>query len=75
MGAVIGKFRCRNKGVNMLTAFINIETLAFQWMAQAGRWQFFNLCTIPAEKIHIIRIFFFNRRNGWLGYKSSYRRY
>ena len=38
LGAVIGKFRCRNKKVNMLTAFINIETLAFQWMSQAGRW-------------------------------------
>ncbi len=47
LGAVIGKFRTRNKNKNLLTKFINIETLSFQWMSQAGRWQLFNLCTIP----------------------------
>lgn len=36
-GAVIGKFRTRNKNASLLTRFINIETLSFQWMAQAGR--------------------------------------
>ena len=36
-GAVIGKFRTRNRNASLLTRFINIETLAFQWMAQAGR--------------------------------------
>ena len=41
LGAVIGKFRTRNRDVNLLTRFINIETLSFQWMAQAGRWQLF----------------------------------
>lgn len=35
VGAVIGKFRTRNKNATILTRFINIETLAFQWMAQA----------------------------------------
>ena len=38
-GAVIGKFRTRNRNASLLTRFINIETLAFQWMAQAiGGW-------------------------------------
>ena len=40
-GAVIGKFRTRNRNASLLTRFINIETLAFQWMAQAGRFQLF----------------------------------
>ncbi|MSE22766.1 glycosyltransferase, partial [Lactobacillus parabuchneri] len=31
-GAVIGKFRTRNKNASLLTRFINIETLSFQWM-------------------------------------------
>lgn len=64
LGAVIGKFRCRNKRVNMLTAFINIETLAFQWMSQAGRWQFFNLCTIPGTNF-IIRRSLIEEMGGW----------
>lgn len=37
LAAVIGKFRTRNKNASLLTRFINIETLSFQWMAQAGR--------------------------------------
>ena len=55
---------CRNKKVNMLTAFINIETLAFQWMSQAGRWQFFNLCTIPGTNF-IIRRSLIEEMGGW----------
>ncbi|KHF20800.1 glycosyl transferase family 2, partial [Vibrio parahaemolyticus] len=41
LGAVIGKFRTRNRNASWLTRFINIETLSFQWMAQAGRWALF----------------------------------
>lgn len=54
VGAVIGKFRTRNKNATILTRFINIETLAFQWMAQAGRRQLFKLCTIPGTN-YVIR--------------------
>ncbi len=46
-GAAIGKFRTRNKGTNLLTRFINIETLSFQWMIQGGRWKLFKLCLLP----------------------------
>lgn len=52
--AVIGKFRTRNKNATLLTRFINIETLSFQWMAQAGRQQLFHLCTIPGTN-YVIR--------------------
>lgn len=64
LGAVIGKFRCRNKNVNLLTKFINIETLTFQWMAQAGRWQLFNLCTIPGTNF-VIRRSIIEGIGGW----------
>jgi cellulose synthase/poly-beta-1,6-N-acetylglucosamine synthase-like glycosyltransferase len=47
LGAVLGKFRTVNKDVNLLTRFINIETLSFQSMLQAGRWQMHNIATLP----------------------------
>jgi len=47
LGAVIGKFRTVNKNRNLLTRFINIETLSFQSMLQAGRWQMHNIATLP----------------------------
>lgn len=53
--AVIGKFRTRNKYASLLTRFINIETLSFQWMAQAGRQQLFKLATIPGTNYVIQR--------------------
>lgn len=63
-GAVIGKFRTRNKTKNLLTKFINIETLSFQWMAQAGRWRLFKLCTIPGTNF-IIRRSIIEAIGGW----------
>ncbi|RKD23627.1 Glycosyltransferase, catalytic subunit of cellulose synthase and poly-beta-1,6-N-acetylglucosamine synthase [Caminicella sporogenes DSM 14501] len=64
LGAVIGKFRTRNKNKNFLTRFINIETLSFQWMAQAGRWKLFRLCTIPGTNF-IIRRSILEKLGGW----------
>ncbi|GAA3401737.1 glycosyltransferase family 2 protein [Paenibacillus hodogayensis] len=64
LGAVIGKFRTRNRDANLLTRFINIETLSFQWMAQAGRWRLFKLCTIPGTNF-IMRREIVERIGGW----------
>jgi len=47
LGAVLGKFRTRNRKRNLLTRFINIETLSFQSILQAGRWQLFDIATLP----------------------------
>lgn len=63
-GAVIGKFRCRNKNRNLLTRFINLEGIYFQWMAQAGRWQLFKLCTIPGTNF-LIRRSILEKLGGW----------
>lgn len=63
-GAVIGKFRTRNKNASILTRFINIETLSFQWMAQAGRQQLFKLGTIPGTN-YVIRRNIIEQIGGW----------
>lgn len=47
VGAVLGKFRTINKNHNLLTRFINIETLSFQSILQAGRWQMHRIATLP----------------------------
>lgn len=54
-GAVVGKFRVLNANKNMLTRMINIETLTFQWLAQAGRWFWFKMTTIPGTNFAIRR--------------------
>ncbi|GGF93414.1 glycosyl transferase family 2 [Paenibacillus albidus] len=64
LGAVIGKFRTRNRDASLLTRFINIETLSFQWMAQAGRWKLFKLCTIPGTNF-IMRRSIIESIGGW----------
>lgn len=64
LGAVIGKFRTRNKYASLLTRFVNIETLAYQCMNQAGRFFFFRLCTIPGTN-YVIRRELIDRMGGW----------
>lgn len=64
LGAVVGKFRTRNKEVNLLTRFINVETLSFQWLLQAGRCHFFGITTIPGTNF-IIRRSLLTRMGGW----------
>lgn len=64
LGAVLGKFRTVNKNRNLLTRFINIETLSFQSMLQAGRWQMHRIATLPGTNFvmwhHLIK-----QLNGW----------
>jgi cellulose synthase/poly-beta-1,6-N-acetylglucosamine synthase-like glycosyltransferase len=47
LAAALGKFRTVNKNATLLTRFINIETLSFQSILQAGRWQMHNIATLP----------------------------
>lgn len=64
LGAVIGKFRTRNRDASILTRFVNIETLAYQCMNQAGRFFFFKLCTIPGTNF-VIRRSIIEEMGGW----------
>ena len=64
LGAVIGKFRTRNRNASILTRFVNIETLAYQCMNQAGRFFFFQLCTIPGTNF-VMRRSIIEAIGGW----------
>ncbi|MDC7289743.1 glycosyltransferase family 2 protein [Blautia schinkii] len=64
LGAVIGKFRTRNRNASLLSRFVNIETLAYQCMNQAGRYFFFKLCTIPGTN-YVIRRSIIEEIGGW----------
>jgi len=64
LGAVIGKFRTRNRDASLLTRFVNIETLSHQCMNQAGRWFYFGLCTIPGTNF-VIRKSIIDEIGGW----------
>lgn len=63
-GAAVGKFRVVNAKKNLLTRFINIETITFQWLAQAGRWFLFKMTTIPGTNFAIRRSIL-ERLGGW----------
>jgi cellulose synthase/poly-beta-1,6-N-acetylglucosamine synthase-like glycosyltransferase len=54
MAAVIGKFRTINRRRNWLTRLINIETLAFQWILQAGRYHISKVAILPGTN-YVIR--------------------
>lgn len=64
LGAVIGKFRTVNRHRNLLTRFINIETLSFQSILQAGRWKLFKLSTLPGTNF-VIRKSLLEKLGGW----------
>ncbi|WP_088226107.1 glycosyltransferase [Desulfosporosinus sp. FKB] len=64
LGAVVGKFRTRNKNANILTRFVNIETLNFQWTVQAGRCSLFGLTTITGTNF-LIRRSILEKIKGW----------
>ncbi len=64
LGAVLGKFRTVNKNATLLTRFINIETLSFQSMLQAGRWQMHNIATLPGTNF-VMWSSLVTKMNGW----------
>lgn len=45
--AVLGKFRVANRSRNLLTRFISLETLTYQWTVQAGRWLLARVAILP----------------------------
>lgn len=51
--AAIGKFRTINKDRTNLTRFVNIESLSFQWIIQAGRSFLFDIAILPGTNFVI----------------------
>jgi cellulose synthase/poly-beta-1,6-N-acetylglucosamine synthase-like glycosyltransferase len=64
IGAVLGQFRTINRSRNLLTAFINLETLAFQGIVQAGRCAFFKVGILPGTNF-VIRKKVLEEAEGW----------
>ncbi len=64
LGAVIGKFRAINKNENLLLRFLNIESLSFQWIVQAGRWMLLKVCTLPGTNF-LIHKRILEKLDGW----------
>src|SRR5205807_10204649 len=64
LAAAVGKFRCLNRSRNLLTRFINIESLAFQWIVQAGRWALIGVTTLPGTNF-VFRKTALEEAGGW----------
>jgi cellulose synthase/poly-beta-1,6-N-acetylglucosamine synthase-like glycosyltransferase len=64
LGAVVGMFRCLNRRKNLLTRFINLEGIAFQWIVQAGRWNLFQMATLPGTNL-LMRRALIDELGGW----------
>ncbi len=64
LAAVTGKYRAYNKSANLLTKFINIESIAFQWIIQAGRWMFLKIAFISGTNF-VIRKSVLQEIGGW----------
>ena len=64
LAGVTGKFRAYNKTKNLLTRFINIESIAFQWIIQAGRCFFLRISFLPGTNF-VIRKSVLQEVGGW----------
>jgi cellulose synthase/poly-beta-1,6-N-acetylglucosamine synthase-like glycosyltransferase len=64
LGASVGMYRVVNRRRNLLTRFLNIEGIGFQWIVQAGRWMLMRFVTLPGTN-YVIRRELLARLGGW----------
>jgi hypothetical protein len=64
LGAVIGMYRAVNRRRALLTRFLNIEGIGFQWILQAGRWMLLRFTTLPGTN-YVIRRSLVESLGGW----------
>jgi cellulose synthase/poly-beta-1,6-N-acetylglucosamine synthase-like glycosyltransferase len=64
LGAVVGMYRAVNRRRNLLTNFLNIEGIGFQWIIQAGRWMLMRFSALPGT-IYVIRRSLVESLGGW----------
>lgn len=64
LASTFGKFRTRNRKQNLLTRFINLETLTFQFMIQAGRYLLSRIAILPGTNM-VIRKNILDQVGGW----------
>ena len=64
LGAAIGMYRCLDRKRNLLTRFLNIEGVGYQWIVQAGRWVLMRFTALPGTN-YVIRRSLLQRLGGW----------
>jgi len=64
LGAAVGMYRVVNRHRNVLTRFLNIEGITFQWIIQAGRWMLMRFVGLPGTN-YVIRRDLIDRLGGW----------
>lgn len=64
LAAVTGLFRAYNRHRNLLTRLINLESVAFQWIIQAGRNYFLNIAFLAGTN-YVIRRRVVEALGGW----------
>ena len=64
LGAAIGMYRVVNCRRNLLTRFLNIEGIGYQWIVQAGRWMLMRFNTLPGTN-YVIRRSLVESLGGW----------
>lgn len=64
LAAVTGLFRAYNRHRNLLTRLINLESVAFQWIIQAGRNYFLNIAFLAGTN-YVIRRRVLEALGGW----------
>ncbi len=64
LAAVTGLFRAYNRHRNLLTRLINLESIAFQWIIQAGRNYFLNIAFLAGTN-YVIRRNVLETLGGW----------
>ena len=64
LGAALGLIRTNNRTRTVLTRLIALETVAFQWITQAGKWALGHLATLPGTN-YVIRRKILEELGGW----------
>jgi len=64
LAAAVGMYRAWNRRRALITRFVNIEGIGFQWMVQAGRWMLMRLTMLPGTN-YVIRKAIVEKLGGW----------
>lgn len=64
LGAALGLIRTNNRTRTVLTRLVALETVAFQWITQAGKWALGQLATLPGTH-YVIRRKLLEELGGW----------
>jgi len=64
LAAAVGMYRAWNRRRALITRFVNIEGIGFQWMVQAGRWMLMRLTMLPGTN-YVIRKEVVEKLGGW----------